>query len=61
MVAGVPTDGLDEIESSYEKDYDALVEVCDCWLRKYRDDKVTPSWRIVSKNSFIDWPISTIT
>ena len=40
---------LGEIESSSRKDYDALVEVCDCWLRKCRDDKVTPSWRIVAE------------
>ena len=49
MVAGVPTDVLGEIESSCEKDYDALVEVCDRWLRKCRDEKVTPSWRIVAE------------
>ena len=49
MTAGVPTDVLDEIESSCEKAYDALVEVCDQWLRKCRDEKITPSWRIVAE------------
>ena len=49
MVAGVPIDVLDQIEASCEKAYDALVEVCDHWLRKCRDEKVTPSWRIVAE------------
>ena len=49
MVAGVPTDVLDEIESSCEKAYDALVEVCDHWLRMCKDEKITPSWRIVAE------------
>ena len=32
-----PTDVLDEIDCSWEKANDTLLEVCHCWLRKYRD------------------------
>jgi len=49
MVAGVSMETLDEIESSCEKAYDALVEVCDQWLRKCQEEKITPSWRIVAE------------
>ena len=34
--AGIPTAMTDAIESSSLKAYDALVEVCDYWLRKCR-------------------------
>ena len=47
--AGIPTAMLDAVESSSLKAYDALVEVCDYWLRKCKEDKITPTWRIVAE------------
>jgi len=49
QVAGVPTTFLDAIESNSLKNYDALVEVCDNWLRKCREENITPTWRIVAE------------
>ena len=47
--AGIPTAMLEAIESSSLKAYDALVEVCDYWLRKCKEEKITPTWRIVAE------------
>ena len=49
MRAGIPTAMQDAIESSSLKAYDALVEVCDYWLRKCKEEKITLTWRIVAE------------
>ncbi len=49
QVVGLPSDLLDKIESSAAVPYDGLVEVCDAWLRKYKDDQLTLTWRNVAE------------
>ena len=46
---GISSDVIDQIESSVAIPYDGLVEVCDAWLRKCRDNDWTLTWRTVSE------------
>ena len=49
QVVGLPSDLLDQIESSAAVPYDGLVEVCDAWLRKYRDNDWIITWSNVAE------------
>ena len=48
MVAGLLSDVLHQMDCSYEKAYDIPVVVCNHWLKKYRYEKIIPSWRILA-------------
>ncbi len=49
QVVGISSDLLDQIESSTANPHDGLVEVCDAWLRKCRDNDVTLTWKHVAE------------
>lgn len=48
-VAGISPSSLDSILTKYTSPYNALMEVCDLWLKKCRDEEVVPTWHAVAE------------
>ena len=47
--AGISGEALDAISANTEESYDALVEVCDVWLKSCVAKKIRPTWHLVAE------------
>ncbi len=48
-VAGISPSSLNTIVSECVSPYNALMEVCDLWLEKCRNEEVVPTWHAVAE------------
>ncbi len=47
-LAGISSDTLNKIEAHTAEPFDKLVEVCDYWLKKCRNEDVPLTWKAVA-------------